>query len=121
MAHRLKTPEGRKVYALRKQTPEPVFVWHHQIGARIPSIFVARARQGARRVEPRDHGLEYEEDVYPHPRLTRPCAAWAEKADGCRSIGEITTRSGRHQTSGEAGRGKIVLGVLLQSLSPTGC
>ena len=25
MAHRLKTPEGRKVYALRKHTPEPVF------------------------------------------------------------------------------------------------
>ncbi len=25
MAHRLKTPEGKKVYALRKQTPEPVF------------------------------------------------------------------------------------------------
>ena len=25
MAHRLRTPEGRKVYALRKQTPEPVF------------------------------------------------------------------------------------------------
>ena len=25
MAHRLKTPEGRKRYALRKQTPEPVF------------------------------------------------------------------------------------------------
>jgi transposase len=25
MAHRLKTPAGRKVYALRKQTPEPVF------------------------------------------------------------------------------------------------
>ena len=25
MAHRLKTPEGRKSYALRKQTPEPVF------------------------------------------------------------------------------------------------
>ena len=24
-AHRLKTPEGRKLYALRKQTPEPVF------------------------------------------------------------------------------------------------
>jgi hypothetical protein len=27
-------------------------------------------------VEPRDHGLEYEEDVRPQPRLTRPCAAW---------------------------------------------
>jgi len=25
MAHRLKTPEGRNLYALRKQTPEPVF------------------------------------------------------------------------------------------------
>ena len=25
MAHRLKTPNGRKLYALRKQTPEPVF------------------------------------------------------------------------------------------------
>ena len=25
MAHRLKTTEGRKLYALRKQTPEPVF------------------------------------------------------------------------------------------------
>jgi transposase len=25
MAHRLKTPEGRHLYALRKQTPEPVF------------------------------------------------------------------------------------------------
>ena len=25
MAHRLKTPEGKKLYALRKQIPEPVF------------------------------------------------------------------------------------------------
>jgi hypothetical protein len=25
MAHRLRTPEGRDLYALRKQTPEPVF------------------------------------------------------------------------------------------------
>lgn len=25
MAHRLKTPAGKKLYALRKQTPEPVF------------------------------------------------------------------------------------------------
>ena len=25
MVHRLKTPEGQKLYALRKQTPEPVF------------------------------------------------------------------------------------------------
>ena len=25
MAHRLRTPEGKKLYALRKHTPEPVF------------------------------------------------------------------------------------------------
>jgi hypothetical protein len=25
MAHRLKTPRGKELYALRKQTPEPVF------------------------------------------------------------------------------------------------
>ena len=25
MAHRLRTPEGKKLYASRKQTPEPVF------------------------------------------------------------------------------------------------
>jgi hypothetical protein len=25
MAHRLKTPEGKNLYALRKQTPKPVF------------------------------------------------------------------------------------------------
>ena len=25
MAHRLRTPDGRALYALRKQTPEPVF------------------------------------------------------------------------------------------------
>jgi hypothetical protein len=25
MAHRLKTPEGKKLYALRQQVPEPVF------------------------------------------------------------------------------------------------
>ena len=25
MAHRLRTPQGRDLYALRKQTPEPVF------------------------------------------------------------------------------------------------
>ncbi|MBF0324456.1 MAG: transposase, partial [Alphaproteobacteria bacterium] len=25
MAHRLRTPDGKKLYGLRKQTPEPVF------------------------------------------------------------------------------------------------
>ncbi len=70
MAHRLKTP--RRPSALRlAQTDPGAGVRHHQIRARIPSIFAARARKRARRVEPRDHGLEFEADVRPRPRLTR--------------------------------------------------
>src|SRR5208337_214440 len=46
-------------------------VRHHQIRARIPSVLPARARKRARRVEPRDHGLEFEADVRPQPRLLR--------------------------------------------------
>ena len=35
MAHRLKTPEGRALYALRKQLPEPVFgIIKHAMGFR---------------------------------------------------------------------------------------
>jgi transposase len=98
---------GRQEGLCSAQTDPGTGVRHHQSGARIPSIFVARARQGARRVEPRGHGLEYEEDVCPHPRLTRPCAAWRRESRRLpRSIGEITKRSGRHQTSGEAGEAK---------------
>ena len=70
MAHRLKTPEGRD--ALRPAQTDPrTGVRHHQVGARVPSILAARARQGARRVEPRDHGLEHEADVRPQRRLKR--------------------------------------------------
>ena len=49
MAHRLKTPEGRDLYALRKQTPEPVFGIIKSM-LEIPSIFDARTGKGARRV-----------------------------------------------------------------------
>ena len=52
------------LYALRKQTPDPVF-GDHQIGVRLPSILAARPRESSRRVEPRDHGLEFEADVHP--------------------------------------------------------
>ena len=47
--------------ALRPAQTDPgTGVRHHQVGARIPPVPAARARQGARRVEPRDHGLEPE-------------------------------------------------------------
>src|SRR5271169_2296032 len=36
---------------------------HHQIGSGLSTIPAARARQGSRRVEPGDHGLEHEADL----------------------------------------------------------
>ena len=46
MAHRLQTPEGKRLYALRKQTPEPVFgIIKSVMGFRQS---VARARQRRR-------------------------------------------------------------------------
>ena len=51
----------------------------HQIGAGIPSIFAARPRGRARRMEPRHHGLEHQADVRPRPGLTRlRCAGSAD-------------------------------------------
>ena len=61
---------GRQRTICSAQTDPGTGVRHHQIGARIPSIFDARTRKSAWRVEPRDHGLEYEADVRPQPRLT---------------------------------------------------
>ena len=62
MAHRLQTPEGKKLYALRKHTPEPVFgIIKSVLG--FPSVSAARAGQSQRRVDSRDYGLELEADV----------------------------------------------------------
>ncbi len=113
---------GRQEGLCSAQTDPGTGVWHHQIGARIPSIFVARARQGARRVEPCDHGLEHQTDVCPHPRLTRPCAAWRRESRRLpRSNGGDHNAIWTPPNVRGSWRGKIVLGVLLQSLSPTGC
>src|SRR5471032_1805294 len=73
MAHRLKTPEGRKLYARANRPRNRCF------GTRIPPVLAARARQGARRVEPRDHGMEHQADVHPQPRLMRPARVPAAK------------------------------------------
>jgi hypothetical protein len=68
LAHRLKTPEGRKLYALRKQTPEPVFgIIKSALGFRQFSLRGLDKVRG--RMEPRDDGLESEADVRPRPRL----------------------------------------------------
>ena len=62
--HRLQTPEGKKRYALRKQTPEPVFgIIKSVLGFR--QFLLRGLDKRPRRVEPRDHGVEHEADVRP--------------------------------------------------------
>ena len=76
--HRLKTPEGKKLYALRKQSAG-TGVRHHQVGAGLPAVPAARARSCPGRVEPGDHGLEHEADVHPLPLRMRGKGAAASK------------------------------------------
>jgi hypothetical protein len=66
----LQTPEGKKLYALRKQVPEPVFgIIKSVLG--LWAVSAAWDRPGSRRVEPCDHGPEHEPAVRPSPRLRR--------------------------------------------------
>jgi hypothetical protein len=110
MAHRLRTPEGWDIYALRKQTPEPVFgIIKAALGFR---QFSLRGLDKVRGEERRDHGLEYEEYVRPQPHLTRPCPAWRRES---RRL--PVNRGGSHRDKGaikrqtKAGNRKIVLRV----------
>jgi hypothetical protein len=61
-------PDGRKLYALRKHTAEPVFgIIKSVMGFR---QFLLRGHDAVRgEMEPRDHGVEYEAVVCPLPRL----------------------------------------------------
>src|SRR5258705_11491865 len=70
---------------------------HHQIGPRIPPVPAARARQGAWRVEPPDHGMEHQADAHPQLRLILPDAGPGCETNGRRATWAVTTRSGRHQ------------------------
>ena len=86
MAHKLKTPAGRTLYALKDTGTG---VRHHQIGARIPSIFNARARKRAWRVESRDHVLEFEANVHPRSHLSNGLNRLAPKEHALRRVGRI--------------------------------
>ena len=83
MAYRLATPEGKKLYRLR-QTDAGAGVRHHQVCAGLPSVSAAWARQGARRVEPCDHGLEPEADVHPLLRPVRRGEGFLPQNEGDR-------------------------------------
>src|SRR6202795_1886326 len=69
----LSTEDAARRGALRAAQADPrTGVRHHQVGARIPSIFTARAGESARRVESGDHGVEPEANVRPRPCLKVP-------------------------------------------------
>ena len=60
----LQTPEGRALYALRKQTQEPVFsIIKSILGFRQFSLRGLEKVRG--KLEPRNHGLEYQASVRP--------------------------------------------------------
>ena len=69
MAWRLRTPHGKQLYGLRKQTPEPVFgIIKSVMGFR--QFLLRGLRSRSRRVEPRHHGLEHQENVCAQPGLS---------------------------------------------------
>ena len=77
MAHRLKTPESRDLYALRKQTPEPVFgIIKSALGFR---QFSLRGLEKARGEWSLVTMAWNKANIRPRPRLTRPGAAWRRK------------------------------------------
>ena len=64
MAWRLRTPQGKQLYGLRKQTPEPVFgIIKSVMGFR---QFLLRGLDCVRH-----HGLEHQADACAQPRLRR--------------------------------------------------
>jgi hypothetical protein len=74
MAWRLRTPQGKRIYGLRKQTPEPVFGIIKSVMA-FRQFLLRRARLRSRRVEPRHHGLEHQANVCAQLRLSAPSAS----------------------------------------------
>ena len=69
MAYRLRTPQGKALYALRKQTPEPVFgIIKSVMGFR---QFLLR---GLDQVRGEHDGLEHQENVCAQPRVSAPPA-----------------------------------------------
>ena len=69
MAWRLRTAQGKQLYGLRKQTPEPMFgIIKSVMGFR---LFLLRGLDCVRgELEPRYHGLEHQMDASAQPRLS---------------------------------------------------
>jgi hypothetical protein len=64
----------------------------HQIGDRLPAIFVARLGQRSGRMETRDHGLEHQETIHPRSRGLRENRALPAQS-GAPAAGQRTKKS----------------------------
>src|SRR5208337_3477563 len=75
---------ARRQKTLRPAQAHPrAGVRHHQVGSGLSAILAARARQGPRRVELGDHGLEHQADLRPQYPVKRAGAiAHQPKQDG---------------------------------------
>jgi hypothetical protein len=85
MRYRLQTKEGQG--ALRSTQADPrAGIRHHQVGAWVPSVPTARPGQGARRMEPRNHGVEHENDVRPGRGELSPVSPFSRRHYGLRRV-----------------------------------
>ena len=116
--HRLQTPEGKRLYALRKQIPEPVFgIIKSVMGFR--QFLLRGLDQRPRRVEPRHHGVEHEANVRSDRRLRRRSSR--APARGCSRQLHLPFGTTRPSRRSPQTRGAVVLTHQPQALSPTGC
>ncbi len=86
---------GRAQSLRSAQTDPGAGVRPHQIRARVPSVLDARTGKGARRVEPREDGLEHQANVRPQPRLRRTQPADAPQTVLATAVSAVSPRLGR--------------------------
>ena len=92
----------------------------HQIGAGIPSVFAARPRRRARRMEPRHHGLEHQAAVRPRSCLTKAeVRRLGRQSQGNPDIRLLQPPSAPNPTPGAAATGKKSFAVINAIPSPT--
>ena len=102
-------------------------VWHHQIGARLPTVSAARIESGVRRMDVGQHRLEFETDVQsaaakaagPRGLTEAQADSFSVVADTCNPKTACLPKLFQRMTS--AASEKFAFKEFLADLSPTGC
>lgn len=97
-------------------------VRHPQIRSGLPAVLAARPRQGSRRIDPRDHGLEPQAHVRPDPSLIGG-AAKAQRPPNRQPVKKSPNQS-LSPTGPRPSNGSQPATATLpstESISPTGC